>query len=100
MDTEEFDSDFERAFDSGEDVTPYVDWSRARQPGREIRRVNVDFPASMVRSLDLEATRIGVTRQSLIKMWLSERLERDWLARHPKAIPVVAEDGTTMGLAG
>ncbi len=82
MDDEEFD----RRFDNGEDMTPYVDWSKGRQPGREVRRVNVDFPAGMVRSLDAEAARMGVTRQSLIKMWLSDRLERNFRERHPDAL--------------
>jgi hypothetical protein len=82
MDAEEFD----RRFDNGEDMTPYVEWSKGRQPGREVRRVNVDFPAGMVRSLDAEAARMGVTRQSLIKMWLSDRLERNFRERHPDAL--------------
>jgi hypothetical protein len=67
-------------------MTPYVDWSKTRRPGREVRRVNVDFPTGMVESLDAEAARIGVTRQSLIKMWLSDRLERSFRERHPDAL--------------
>jgi uncharacterized DUF497 family protein len=82
MDAEEFD----RRFDDGEDMTPYLDLTKTRHPGREVRRVNVDFPAGMVESLDAEAARIGVTRQSLIKMWLSDRLERNFRERHPDAV--------------
>jgi hypothetical protein len=65
--TEEFDE----KFDNGEDVSEYLDWSKARRPNQEPRRVNVDFPAWMVRDLDREAGRLGVTRQSLIKMWIA-----------------------------
>ncbi|MCX7289489.1 MAG: CopG family antitoxin [Rhodobacterales bacterium] len=65
---------FDEMFDNGEDVSAYVDWSKARRPNHEARRVNVDFPAWMVRDLDKEAGRLGVTRQSLIKMWIAEKL--------------------------
>ena len=65
---------FDEMFDNGEDISAYVDWSKARRPNQEARRVNVDFPAWMVRDLDKEAGRLGVTRQSLIKMWLAEKL--------------------------
>jgi hypothetical protein len=61
-------------FDNGEDVSKYFDWSKARRPNLEARRVNVDFPAWMVRDLDKEAGRLGVTRQSLIKMWIAAKL--------------------------
>ncbi|MDP2956006.1 MAG: CopG family antitoxin [Longimicrobiales bacterium] len=69
--TEELD----RMFDDGEDIDPYLDWSKARRPGLEPRRVNVDFPAWMVDALDREAHRLGVPRQSVIKVWIAERLE-------------------------
>lgn len=65
---------FDEMFDNCEDVSAYVDWSKARRPNQEPRRVNVDFPAWMVRDLDREAGRLGVTRQSLIKMWIAEKL--------------------------
>jgi hypothetical protein len=68
--------DFDRKFDAGEDVTAELDLSKARRPGQEQRRVNVDFPVWMVESLDREAQRLGVTRQSIIKVWIAERLER------------------------
>ncbi len=68
--------DFDRKFDSGEDVTADLDVSKARRPAQEVRRVNVDFPSWMVESLDREAKRLGVTRQSIIKIWIAERLER------------------------
>jgi hypothetical protein len=68
--------DFDREFDAGEDVTAHLDLSKARRPGQEQRRVNVDSPAWMIESLDREADRLGVTRQSIIKVWIAERLER------------------------
>lgn len=67
---------FDRKFDEGKDVTEALDLSKARRPLQAQKRVNVDFPTWMVRELDLEASRVGVTRQSIIKMWLAERLER------------------------
>ncbi len=68
--------EFDVMFDRGEDVSDYLDFSKAKRPGREQKRVNVDFPGWMVEALDREARRIGVTRQSIIKVWLAERLER------------------------
>jgi len=68
--------EFDRMFDNGEDVSAYVDWSTAKRPNLEPQRVNVDFPVWMVKQLDHEASRLGVSRQALIKMWLAERLER------------------------
>jgi hypothetical protein len=62
-------------FDNGEDVSEYFDFSNARRPGLASKRVNVDFPDWMVRSLDAQAQKRGVTRQALIKMWLADRLE-------------------------
>ncbi|HMT43185.1 MAG TPA: CopG family antitoxin [Chakrabartia sp.] len=70
--TEEFD----RLFDDGENIDEYIDWSSARRPGQEAKRVNVDFPQWMVARLDAEARRRGVTRQALIKMWLADRLDQ------------------------
>lgn len=67
---------FDKRFDEGEDVTDALDLSRARRPRQAQRRVNVDFPQWMVDSLDREARRLGVTRQSIIKVWLAERLEQ------------------------
>jgi hypothetical protein len=69
--------DFDRKFDEGEDVTADLALSKARRPAQEQRRVNVDFPSWMVQSLDREARRLGVTRQSIIKVWIAERLERN-----------------------
>jgi hypothetical protein len=68
--------DFDRKFDDGEDVTVDLDLSKVRKPAQEQQRVNVDFPTWMVQSLDREARRLGVTRQSIIKVWIAERLER------------------------
>jgi hypothetical protein len=68
-------TDFDKKFDKGESIIDMLDLKSARRPGREQKRVNVDFPAWMVNSLDREASRIGVTRQSLIKLWLADRLQ-------------------------
>ena len=70
MKAKKFDADF----DSGKEITSALDLSRARRPLQEQRRVNVDFPCWMIESLDREAGRLGVTRQSIIKVWLAERL--------------------------
>jgi hypothetical protein len=53
-----------------------LDLSRTRRPEREQRRVNVDFPVWMIQSLDREAQRLGVPRQSIIKLWIAEKLEK------------------------
>ena len=68
--------DFERKFDRGEDITSHLEIAGARRPGEQQRLVNVDFPTWMIESLDREARRLGVTRQSIIKLWIAERLER------------------------
>lgn len=67
--------DFDRKFDEGGDVTGELDMTDARRPGLKQRRVNVDFPSWMVESLDREARRLGVTRQSVIKIWIADRLK-------------------------
>ena len=72
MKTEEF----EKKFDDGADITSYLDQSKAKRIKQEHKRVNVDFPLWMIDSLDKEATRLGVTRQSVIKVWLGERLQQ------------------------
>ncbi|MDD9875294.1 MAG: CopG family transcriptional regulator [Gammaproteobacteria bacterium] len=66
--------EFDAAFDRGEDITSALDLSKARRPNRTQKRVSVDFPVWMLASLDREANRLGVTRQSIIKVWLAERL--------------------------
>lgn len=68
-------SEFEKKFDNAESVIDDLDLSKARRPGEEQKRVNVDFPTWMIAALDHEAKRIGVTRQSIIKMWLAEHLQ-------------------------
>ena len=69
--------EFDRKFDADEDVTDELDLAGLRRLALEQRRVNVDFPSWMIESLDREARRLGVTRQSIIKVWIAERLERD-----------------------
>jgi hypothetical protein len=68
--------EFDKRFDVGEDISKYLDMTKARRPGQEQKRVNVDFPLWMVHLLDKEARRLGVPRQSVIKVWVAERLEK------------------------
>jgi len=75
------DEEFERRFDAGEDISEFLDLKNAKRPGREIRRVNVDFPAWMLQSIDREAARLGVPRQAIIKIWLADRLRTESAAR-------------------
>jgi len=65
---------FDHKFEAGEVIVDHLDLGKARRVGADAKRVNVDFPAWMVDSLDREARRLGVTRQSLIKLWLAEKL--------------------------
>lgn len=67
---------FDEAFESGEDITQHLDLSKARRPEQEQKRVNVDFPLWMIHSLDREARRLGVPRQSLIKVLIAQHLEK------------------------
>jgi hypothetical protein len=68
-------SDFDKKFDDGENVVANLDLSKARRPAEEQKRINMDVPVWMLAALDREARRLGVTRQSIIKMWLAERLQ-------------------------
>ncbi|MCK4467369.1 MAG: hypothetical protein KAU60_03345 [Desulfobacterales bacterium] len=68
--------DFDKKFDEGKSVVKHLDLSKARRPEQEQKRVNVDFPIWMIHSLDKEAKRLGVPRQSIIKIWLAERLQQ------------------------
>ena len=69
-------TDFDRKFAAGEDITEHLDLNKARRPEREQKRVNVDFPVWMIQALDREARRLGVPRQSIIKLWIADRLEK------------------------
>lgn len=66
--------DFDKMFDEGEDITAYLDISRAVRPGEQLQRINVDFPRWMVQALDDEAKNLGVSRQAVIKFWIAEKL--------------------------
>ena len=67
----------EKMFDEGKYITPHLALSKTRRHGHEQRRVNVDFPNWIIESLDAQASRLGVTRQSIIKMWIAERLKEE-----------------------
>jgi hypothetical protein len=64
----------DKLFDAGGDVSAFLDLARAKRTNQTPRRVNVDFPVWMIHSIDREASRLGVTRQSIIKVWIAERL--------------------------
>lgn len=68
-------NEFDKQFDEGDEILNALDLSKAKRVMQDQKRVNVDFPAWMIESLDKEASRVGVTRQSIIKVWLAERLE-------------------------
>ena len=69
--------EFDRRFDAGESIIEYLDLENVRRVHEPPKRVNVDFPTWMVAALDREANRLGVTRQSVIKMWLAEKLDKE-----------------------
>ena len=71
MKTEEFD----KKFDKGEDIMEYLDLTKSIRPAQVSKRVNVDFPDWMIHLLDKESKRLGVTRQSIIKFWIAEKLK-------------------------
>ncbi|MBW1678103.1 MAG: CopG family transcriptional regulator [Deltaproteobacteria bacterium] len=68
--------DLDKKFDEGGSILQHLDLSKARRPEQEQKRVNVDFPLWMIHLLDKEAKRLGVPRQSIIKIWLAERLQK------------------------
>ncbi|MCD4814682.1 BrnA antitoxin family protein [bacterium] len=67
---------FDKQFDDNKDVSKHLNLKKARRPEQEQKRVNVDIPVWMIQSLDEEARRLGITRQSIIKVWLAEALQR------------------------
>ena len=68
--------EFDKKFDEGESIVEHLDLANAKRPRQKQKRVNVDFPLWMIHSLDKEARRLGVPRQSIIKVWLAERLQQ------------------------
>ncbi len=68
--------ELDKKFNNNEDISQYIDISKAKRPQQEQKRVNVDFPLWMIRQLDKEAKRLGVPRQSIIKVWVAERLKK------------------------
>ncbi len=67
---------FDKKFDDGGDVSKYLNMSKAKRPGQEQKRVNVDFPLWIIHLLDKEAKRLGVPRQSIIKVWVAQHIEK------------------------
>jgi len=68
--------EFDKRFDEGEDISRHLNVKKARRLKQEQKRINVDFPLWMIHLLDKEAKRLGVPRQSIIKVWIAERLEK------------------------
>lgn len=68
--------ELDKKFDAGEDISGHLDFGKARRPQQDQKRVNVDFPLWMIQQLDKEAKRLGVPRQSIIKVWVAERLQK------------------------
>ncbi len=68
--------DFDKKFEEGKNISKYLNMSKAVRPEQKQKRVNVDFPLWMLHFLDREAKRLGVPRQSIIKVWVAERLEK------------------------
>lgn len=68
--------DFDKAFEHGEDISEFVDFSKGRRPNLEQKRVNLDLPMWMIERLDKEARRLGVARQAVMKMFLAQHLEK------------------------
>lgn len=95
---------FDQAFDENSDITASLDLTQAKRVVQEQKRVNVDFPSWMVESLDREASKLGITRQSIIKVWLAERLKaetsRRMSVRKSLIDSLVTDTGLTRGLAG
>ena len=65
---------FDKKFDNNEDVTKYLDASKVKA-NKHVHRINIDFPESFIKKIDVEADKIGVARTALIKIWISERLQ-------------------------
>lgn len=62
--------------DAGVDLSAHIDMTKATRPGRAVQRVNVDFPADLLREIDQEARRLGVTRQAFIKIRVADSLQQ------------------------
>ncbi|MCL4432872.1 MAG: BrnA antitoxin family protein [Epsilonproteobacteria bacterium] len=69
--------ELDELFDNGDDFIPHLDLSTAKRIGTQPKKINVDFPEWVINALDIEAKKIGVTRQSIIKVWISERLKSE-----------------------
>ena len=67
--------EFDKKFDTGEDMSEHLDFSKARRINQEPKRVNIDFPTWVVEKLDKQSKRLGITRQALVKVWIAEKLK-------------------------
>jgi predicted DNA binding CopG/RHH family protein len=74
--------EFDKKFNNNEDISAYLDFSKSVklkdfQAKQKTKKINVDFPENILILLDQEAQKIGVTRQSIIKVWIAERLKEE-----------------------
>jgi len=69
--------EFDKKFDENKNIIENLDLTKLKRPRQDQKRVNVDFPVWMIELLDKEAKRLGVPRQSIIKVWVAERLEKE-----------------------
>jgi hypothetical protein len=67
-------TEFDAKFDNGEDITDFLDLSQVKHSGDDHQAIRIDFPTWMIEALDQESRRLGVTRQSIIKVWIADRL--------------------------
>jgi hypothetical protein len=69
--------DFDNKFESGEDLTNQLNFSKARRVNQESKRVNIEFPLWVVGQLDKQSKRLGIIRQALVKVWIAEKLKEE-----------------------
>ena len=79
--------ELDRRFDEGDDIGEFLDWDKANRHGLVPRRVDVDLPSWLISELDKQASLAGVTRQSINKVWLSERIKTKKAESHPSGCP-------------
>ena len=67
---------FDQKFNEGENITKYLDLGNIKRPGLEVEYVDIGFPRWMLVALDKEAKKLDTDRNSVIKFWISERLNK------------------------
>ncbi len=67
--------DFDKKFDKNEEILSHLDLSDSKRPGLAAKSIRIDFPMWMIERLDREAKKLGISRQAVVKLWLSDRLQ-------------------------